>query len=161
MSGGRWRIAAVFVGGTLAIGVAAYALFHSAVVPVDPPEASTEQTATCRDLQTLLPDPLDGRPSRQTGPLSPLTAAWGDPPVVLRCGVPRPAALTLTSQLFQANGVSWFAEQVPGGWRFTATGRKAYVEVTVPGTQDQASAPLVDLAPAVSNAVPVRADGRP
>ena len=151
----------VFVGGTLLIGAAAYVLLHSAVVPVDPPETSAEQSAICRDLQTLLPDPLDGRPSRQTGPLSPLTAAWGDPAVVLRCGVARPAALTLTSQLFQADGVSWFAEQVSGGWRFTATGRKAYVEVTVPGTQDQASAPLVDLAPAVSNAVPVRADGRP
>jgi len=151
----------VFVGGTLLIGAAAYVLLHSAVVPVDPPETSAEQSAICRDLQTLLPDPLDGRPSRQTGPLSPLTAAWGDPAVVLRCGVARPAALTLTSQLFQADGVSWFAEQVSGGWRFTATGRKVYVEVTVPGTQDQASAPLVDLAPAVSNAVPVRADGRP
>ena len=151
----------VFVGGTLLIGAAAYVLLHSAVVPVDPPETSAEQSAICRDLQTLLPDPLDGRPSRQTGPLSPLTAAWGEPAVVLRCGVARPAALTLTSQLFQADGVSWFAEQVSGGWRFTATGRKAYVEVTVPGTQDQASAPLVDLAPAVSNAVPVRADGRP
>jgi len=151
----------VFVGGTLLIGAAAYVLLHSAVVPVDPPETSAEQSAICRDLQTLLPDPLDGRPSRQTGPLSPLTAALGDPAVVLRCGVARPAALTLTSQLFQADGVSWFAEQVSGGWRFTATGRKAYVEVTVPGTQDQASAPLVDLAPAVSNAVPVRADGRP
>jgi len=151
----------VFVGGTLVIGVAAYVLFHSAVVPVDPPQTSAEQSAICRDLQTLLPDLLDGRPSRQTGPLSPLTAAWGDPAVVLRCGVARPAGLTLTSQLFQADGVSWFPEQVSGGWRFTATGRKAYVEVTVPGAQEQASAPLVDLAPAVSNAIPVRADGRP
>ena len=152
---------ALFVGGTLALGVAAFALLRSAAVPIDPPNAGSAPAAACRDLQTLLPDPLDGRPRRDTVPTSTLTAAWGDPAVVLRCGVARPATLTLTSELFQADGVSWFAEQVPGGWRFTATGRQAYVEVTVPGTQAQASAPLVDLAPAVSNAVPPRPGGTP
>ncbi len=139
----------------------AYVLFRSTAVRVEPPAAGPAQTVVCRDVQTLLPDPLGGRPRRDTTPASTLTAAWGDPAVVLRCGVARPSALTLTAELFRANGVSWFPEQVPGGWRFTATGRQAYVEVTVPGTQQQGSATLVDLAPAVSNADPVRPGGAP
>lgn len=76
--------------------------------------------------------------------------AWGEPAIVLRCGVPKPAALTATSRCDEVDGVGWFAEQVPGGYRFTTIGRSVYVEVSVPSDYAPEANALVDLAPAVS-----------
>ena len=94
-------------------------------------------------------------------------AAWGDPPVVLRCGVSRPAALRRTSVCFLVNHVGWLATQdgrelrgdrpVDGTVSFTTIGRAAYVEVTVPDDGDRSSvAPLTDLAAAIRKTVPER-----
>ena len=79
-----------------------------------------------------LPTELYGQPARSTVPVDGTTAAWGDPPIVLRCGVPRPAELTPTSTLVEVEGVSWYPEELSAGYRFTSTGREANVEVTVP-----------------------------
>jgi hypothetical protein len=123
-------------------------------VRVEPP--TPERTAACSRLHDALPGALDGRDGRETAPGSDLTAAWGDPPVVLRCGVPRPAAMTATSEVIEVDGVEWFLEEPDGAFLFTTTGRTAYVEVRVPaGTpRTGATAPLVDLAPAVTGTIP-------
>lgn len=92
-------------------------------------------------------------------PESGLTAAWGGPAIVLRCGVPVPARLVPTSQLVIVNGVDWFSEQHPDGWTFTATGRQAYVEVVVPAEYAPEVNPLVDLTAPVKAADP--RSGRP
>jgi hypothetical protein len=106
----------------------------------------------CARLHHALPDAADGRDRRDTEPASVRTAAWGDPPVVLRCGVPRPPGLTATSEVVEVNGVGWFLTERPRGFVFTTVGRTTYVEVRVPaGTpREQATGPLVDLAEAVS-----------
>ena len=89
---------------------------------------------------------------RATTPASPLTAAWGDPAAVLRCGVPRPAGLSPTSDVIEVEGVAWFLVESAKGYTFTTVGRTANVELTVPAQVDrsEATAPLVDLAAAVT-----------
>jgi len=121
-------------------------------IPVPAPQ---EQAApACRALDAVLPDVLDGHPQRDAVPASPYTFAWGDPAIVLRCGVSVPPDLRPTSQLFTVNGVDWLPVEGERAWTFTTTGRVAYVEVVVPKEYDPAVNPLVDLAEPVRRAVP-------
>ncbi|MGH3344688.1 MAG: DUF3515 domain-containing protein [Carbonactinosporaceae bacterium] len=127
-------------------------------VPVEVPHPGGGAPQACRALHARLPSVVDSQDRRDTRPVSPRTAAWGDPAIVLRCGVPRPRGLTATSQLAVVNGVEWFTERHAGGYRFTATGRVARVQVTVPGVYAPEVNSLVDLAAPVTRAVP--SDGR-
>jgi hypothetical protein len=129
-------------------------------VEVPPPAPDPRAAAACTRLHAALPDVLDGLSRRGTSPASELTEAWGSPAVVLRCGVPTPRELRPTSQLFTADGVDWLPVEGEHAWTFTATGRIALVEVTVPKDHDPAVGPLVDLAPAVSEALPPLSAGQ-
>jgi len=112
--------------------------------------------AGCARLHDALPGSLDGRDARDTEPASERTAAWGDRPVVLRCGVPRPSGLAADSELVEVDGVAWYLGAGSPPYVFTTVGRGTYVELRVPGSvpQARATAPLVDLAPAVQEAFP-------
>jgi hypothetical protein len=101
-----------------------------------------------------LPSTLRGEPSRTTEPDSPLTAAWGDPAITVRCGVPDPAALTPTSQLISIDGVDWLPEPLDDGYRFTSYGRVTNVEVTVPDAYTPEADPVTVLSPLVKDSVP-------
>jgi len=79
-----------------------------------------------------LPATVDGQSSRDTDPASALTAAFGDPAITVRCGVPDPEALTPAAQLFTVNKVDWFPEEQSAGYVFTTYQRQTNVEVTVP-----------------------------
>jgi Protein of unknown function (DUF3515) len=83
------------------------------------------------------------------------SAAWGDPPITLRCGAEKPPRLTATSQCFEVNGVGWFAEQASNGFLFTTIGRTTYVEVGVPSNYAPEANALVDLADPVSKHNPL------
>jgi hypothetical protein len=91
---------------------------------------------------------LDGK-RRKVAP-GRFAAAWGDPPISLRCGVDKPPGLTAASACFEVNGVGWYAEQATTGYLFTTIGRTAYVEVGVPSRYAPEANALVDLAAAVS-----------
>ena len=101
----------------------------------------------CARLATRLPTELDGRDRRDTDPPSPRTAAWGDPAVVLRCGVGRPAGLT-GSEVVVVDGVGWVLAERARAYVFTSSDLATYVEVSVPRSTPRtaATAPLVDLA---------------
>lgn len=126
-------------------------------VAVSPPvELSPSAAQACADLATLLPDKLNPvGDRREVTPQSLLTAAWGDPPAVLRCGVPRPTAMSPTSQLITVNGVDWFPEELTAGYLMTTVGRTANVEITVPSDQGPAPSIAADLAAAIKNADPI------
>jgi len=121
------------------------------VAPPDPPVGGD----ACGDFMADLPDTLMDQPSRTTDPPSDLTAAWGDPAITVRCGVPRPASLTPTAQLVSIDGVDWFPEQIDGGYRFTTFGRTAGVEVTVPDDYAPESDPVTLLSPTVKRTIAV------
>jgi Protein of unknown function (DUF3515) len=102
-----------------------------------------------------LPDVLDGEERRTTEPTSLLTAAWGDPPIVLRCGVEPPAAYEPTAMLGTYDGVDWLPVETDDGYVFYATGRVAWIEVTVPAAYAPEPNPLIDLAESINANVPL------
>jgi hypothetical protein len=130
----------------------------SVQVPVPSPDAAASRL--CAGLR--LPDKLHGQSRRTTTPSSSLVVAWGSPAIALRCGVRRPASLLPTSQLVTINGIAWFGEPVDRPVTFTAVGRQAYVEVTVPAKYTEHSPPgdvLLELTDTIKTALPEKADG--
>ena len=120
------------------------------------PSPAPKVAAACAQLHDALPSRLDGRAATPVSPKSTLTAAWGDPAVVLRCGVTKPRALRPTSELITVDNVSWFFHETKDSYVFTTYARVAYLEVSVPTSvpRDQATAPLADLAGPVTDSLP-------
>ncbi len=127
-------------------------------VAVTPPAPDPVTAELCRTFTGQLPDQLSTAGARRSvTPDSPLTAAYGDPPVGIRCGVQSPPGLTATSLLVTVDGVDWLPEELTAGWRLTTVGRAANVELTVPTAQGPAPGVAADLGPVVSATIP-RAD---
>ena len=103
----------------------------------------------CPALVAALPDRIADLPRKDTSAAG--TAAWGDPPIVLRCGVGMPASYTPTSQLLDIDGIAWLSEDTPEGARFTSVRTAPRIEVTVPAAQEPASAALVDIVAALAD----------
>jgi hypothetical protein len=121
------------------------------------PSPGATVTGLCQKLDKVLPAEVDGQDRRDPEPASALTAGWGNPAIILRCGVVRPAKMSdPEADGVEVNGVGWLLEkQGDGSFRFTTTLRRAYVEVTIPkGRTGDGMSPLVDLAPAIKKAIP-------
>jgi hypothetical protein len=121
------------------------------------PSPGTVVAGLCDHLDVVLPKKVDGLTRRDPEPSSALTAGWGDPAIILRCGVERPAKMSdPEADGVEVNGVGWLLEQRSDkSFRFTTTLRKAYVEVTIPVERTgDGMAPLVSLAPAIKKAIP-------
>jgi hypothetical protein len=131
----------------------------SAAVPSPDPAIAK----LCRNLDKVLPAKVDGESRDDPEPASALTAGWGSPAIILRCGVVQPPKMIDPKVAEGAdpdavaggvNGVDWLMEeQDDGGYRFTTANREAYVEVGVPKGPDS-SGVLIDLAPAIKKAIP-------
>jgi hypothetical protein len=121
-------------------------------VPVPP--VTPEADAACPRLMTDLPIELAGLESRRVRSDTPYAYAWGEPPVVLRCGVERPAGFVRGGpQLFTLSGVSWFVDETdPDQYVWTVVDRPVYVELTVPADVD--SGPANALGPLITAALP-------
>ncbi len=133
----------------------------SGSVAVDPPAPSQASVETaCAALHAALPKQLAGGDQRATDPSSPLTAAWGDPAITLRCGTGRPPQLEPTSDLITVSGpagsatVDWLPIELTNGYRFVSDGRLAYVEVDVPKAYAPEVNVLVPLSIPVSSTIP-------
>ncbi|MDX3527326.1 DUF3515 domain-containing protein [Streptomyces sp. ID05-39B] len=127
------------------------------------PSPSATVTELCRNLDRTLPSAVDDQHRRDPSPASALTAGWGNPAIILRCGVERPPKM-IDPKVAEGgdpdavaggvNGVDWLMEKEDdGAYRFTTASRLAYVEVTVPKGRDTSGA-LIDLAAAVKKAIP-------
>jgi hypothetical protein len=57
--------------------------------------------------------------------------AWGDPPIIARCGLP-PIGPT-TDTCLDVSGIDWVAHRLTDGVRFTTYGRTPAIEILVPG----------------------------
>ena len=124
-------------------------------LPVEVPPVTPEADAHCPALMGALPLELAGEPSRPVQSDTPYAYAWGEPPVVLVCGVERPATLEPTSPLIQVNGVNWLVDTSdPDRIVWTAVDRPVYVQVTVSADTD--SAPVTALGPVVNDTLPVQ-----
>jgi len=123
------------------------------VVPVEVPPVTPEADASCPALMSTLPVELAGEPSRRVDSDSPYAYAWGDPPIVLICGVDRPAGFVIGASAMQINGVQWYVDTSdPESTVWTTVDRPVYVEITLPADVD--SAPVTALTSQIAAALP-------
>jgi hypothetical protein len=119
-------------------------------VSVELPTPDAATTQLCHQLVDSLPATIASQSRREISDNQRLTAAWGEPPLTLRCGVGRPTGFTPESSLIAINGIDWFAEQLSAGYRFTTTNTNMYIEVVVPHTYSPEANALTDLSAALS-----------
>ena len=122
-------------------------------VEVRPTDVTASERTACQRLVAALPDRVDDQPRRETSG-SGLGAAWGDPAIVLRCGVGAPAQSDLTSQCQVANGLGWFVPVAGMNDQstdvvMTTIERRPRVQVTLPARYRPPVAAMVDLGRAI------------
>ncbi|MGW7046057.1 DUF3515 domain-containing protein [Streptomyces avermitilis] len=121
------------------------------------PSPDAKVTELCQNLDKALPKKVDGLERKDPEPRSALTAGWGSPAIILRCGVERPAEmLDPKASTTEVNGVGWLVqEHDDGSYVFTTSLRRAYVEVRLSARQaTKGAGSLVDLAKPIKKAIP-------
>ncbi len=117
--------------------------------PVNGLAAST--LVSCRNLRTALPESLGQGLTRQAVvPASDSTSAYGDPAVVIRCGV---AAGSGRDDPYTINEVRWGVHDTGATRTWTTLGRKVNVEVVVPDAYAQQAEIVGSVAFAVTQAL--------
>lgn len=119
----RSRRLAVLAG---AVALAAMLTGCSTTVHLEP--AADANNPACANVSVLLPDAVGDLDRLWTDAQA--TGAWGDPTVVLRCGVepPAPSALVCTT----LGGVDWLVlEQEDERQRLVTYGRDPAIEVSI------------------------------
>ena len=108
----------------------------SGAVEVDPPSLTPAQRAACADFLRALPATLDDLEPVDVDPADAPAAAFGDPAVVVTCGVDRPEGYDAFSDCLEVDGVGWYLPQEAGDEPVEATlttaGYRPRVEVVVP-----------------------------
>jgi hypothetical protein len=123
------------------------------VLPVTVPPVTPAADAACPALMKLLPLDLTGEQSRRVDSVSPYAYAWGDPAIVLICGVSRPSGWVVGESAIQINGVQWYVDtHDPETTVWTTVDRSVYVEVRLPSSVD--SAPVTALTTQIAQALP-------
>jgi hypothetical protein len=117
-----------------------------------PPERQREP---CRALLDALPEEVADLPAREVSPPDGWGAAWGDPPIVLRCGVGGPPeGYDATAACTTVEGIDWYVPEEPpqdGADVTLATlHREPAVELRLPVDHWPPATAMVDLAPTVA-----------
>jgi len=106
----------------------------------------------CAEVFQALPDEVAGGERRET--TSQGSSAWGDPPVVLSCGVEVAGPTSNPCQVVEApdgTSVDWVvAEPEDGRVVWTTYGRTPAVELSMPEDADVTAAAPLDVAEAVA-----------
>jgi len=130
-------------------------------VAVSPPAVPAGARSACERLAAALPDRLgDIAARRAVTPSSPYTAAWGDPPIVLRCGA-APPRHPYTGDRLTIDGVSWLGSHQGDVQAWASLGRPVTVRLDVPLGYDEQDAILADLSAVLAAAVPARRSPAP
>jgi hypothetical protein len=128
-------------------------------VGVDDPEPSGENAAACAALIEALPESVADQLRRSTEPADAPAAAWGNPPIVLTCGVGAPKDFTPESSCLTVNGVDWHIpeEQLDSiekvDLTMTVVNRAQHVEVVLPHDYAPPAATLADLAKPIKHTI--------
>lgn len=100
----------------------------SSAVKVAPFEAS--DTPECRAVASQWPTRVGSAEPRETAVQSVTVAAWGDPPIIARCGAVPPGPTE--EACLDIEGVDWVVSELDDGVAFTTYGRSPAIEVLVP-----------------------------
>lgn len=124
-------------------------------VEVEPYDVLPGSEGACAELLGDLPEVVSDAVTRDVEPAELPAAAWGQPPIVLRCGVGLPPEYRPDAILTEIDGVAWLPAEGVGGTFFATVDRDPVVEVSVPDDYDPASV-LGDLGASVAANVPLR-----
>jgi hypothetical protein len=122
----------------VALGATAVVMLSgcSSAVEIEPTSQAT--SGVCREVTSAWPANVGDNARRDVSDAS-AGAAYGDPAIIARCGVP--ALAPTTEDCIEVDGVGWVAEKLSDGTRFTTFGRDPALEVLVPS--DYAPEPLL------------------
>lgn len=129
----------------------------SDTVAIEGPPPQQGDRSACRELVNGLPDAVADQERRKVEPTDAAAAAWGDPAIVLVCGVPAPDGFDEASACTTVNDVDWYIpqEQLDANGEsdltMTTVNREQYVEVRLPADYWPPATALADLSAAVSN----------
>ena len=126
----------------------------SSKVSIESPALTGPDAAACDALIEALPSSVGDQLRRPVDPEDAYGAAYGEPAIVLRCGVSKPAGLVAESTCSTINGVDWFVpqdqvEQESADIVATTIGRTPYVEMRIPSRYRPTDAEFVDVAAAI------------
>jgi hypothetical protein len=155
-------IAAVVVAAGAIVGILIVAVLRQskpdqqavAIASVPAPKADS---AECRALLGALPEQLgDYRRARAADPAPPGAAAWkaDGEPVVLRCGLDRPAEFVVGSPLQVVDAVQWFELADQGRSTWFAVDRPVYVALTLP--DGSGPTPIQEISNVIAKSLPAK-----
>lgn len=123
-------------------------------VEIEPYDVQPGGERACAELLGHLPEVVSDAVARDVSPDDLPAAAWGQPAIVLRCGVGLPPEYRPDAILTEIDGVAWFPAEGTGGTFFATVDRDPIVEVAVPDDYDPATV-LGDLGPSIARNLPV------
>jgi hypothetical protein len=155
-------IAAIVVAAGAIIGVLVVAALRQsspgqqpvAIASVPAPKGDS---AECQKLLDALPDRLgDYRRARAAEPAPPGAAAWtaDGEPVILRCGLDRPAEFVVGSPIQVVDAVQWFELADQGRSTWFAVDRPVYVALTLP--QGSGPTPIQLISDVIAKSLPAK-----
>lgn len=97
-------------------------------VAVTAPPVSPE----CEQILASAPIRLLDALQRETSPATAAAIAWGDPPIVLVCGLD--FDVPPDAQLLEVNGTAWVVESSDDGTVFTTADQQPTVQLRVPAS---------------------------
>jgi predicted lipid-binding transport protein (Tim44 family) len=155
-------IAAIVVAVGTIIGILVFAALRQtppeqravAIASVPAPRADT---AECRALLNAVPQQLgDYRRAAAAAPAPAGAAAWQataqDEPVILRCGLDRPAEFVVGSPIQVVDAVQWFEVADQGRSTWFAVDRPVYVALTLP--QGSGPTPIQAISETIAKSLP-------
>lgn len=148
------------------LGIAATRRPPTAPVAIAAVPAPQAEAPECQALMATLPDQLgDYRRAETAQPTPAGTAAWrdGGDPVILRCGLDRPAEFVVGTPIQMVNDVQWFRLQDSGSQRSTwlCVDRPVYLALTLPdGSGPSPIQTMSDVIERTMPAIPIR-PGKP
>jgi hypothetical protein len=126
---------------------------------IEPHQTTPGSEAPCAALISDVPDGVSDAVRRDVRGDVPAVAGWGDPVIVLRCGVGPPPEYEPDALLTEIDGVAWLSIDGEGGMFFATVDRDPIVEVAVPSAYEPEFDVLADLAPAILAHIPERTLG--
>ena len=150
-------------------GAVAFALVFatagcSGAVEIDSPDVDAATRATCEGFLNALPDTLSEQKSVEVTPDDALGRAWGDPAIVVTCGVATAKGFTKFSSCWEANGVGWYVadeqiENASAEMVLTTIGYRPRVEIRLPAELRPPDAVTVEVGEVVAKHL--EPDGHP
>ena len=156
-------IAAVVVATGAIIGVLVVAALRQSppgqqTVAIASVPAPNADSAECSALLGAVPNQLgDYRRAPAAEPAAPGAAAWtaAGEPVIMRCGLDRPAEFVVGSPIQVVDAVQWFELADQGRSTWFAVDRPVYIALTLP--QGSGPTPIQEISDVIAKSLPAKA----